>query len=166
MSKNLQPHPDRMTNEMIIFRTHELLVEHGLTDWDVRVNNRLRQTYGRCNYELQEIEISGKLAMINPADRTEETIRHEVAHALAPGAGHGAGWKRACAVVGAKPRRCFSEQDTNTIPRTYKVQGICGPCGNKVVANRQRMPRNTYYHSVGSCVDPKGARVTWIRVEG
>lgn len=166
MSQNLQPHPDRMTEAQIIDKANYILNLHGLAHWTVRVNRRLRQTYGRCNYELREIEISAKLAMINPADRTEDTICHEVAHALAPGAGHGAAWKRACADVGAEPRRCFSDRDTNTIPRTYKVQGICGPCGNKVVANRQRMPRNTYYHKVGVCVDPKGARVTWIRVEG
>jgi hypothetical protein len=45
----------------------------------------------------------------------EDTIRHEVAHALAwehdRETGHGAAWAKWCEVTGAEPRRCYDEAE-------------------------------------------------------
>ena len=172
MSQNLQPHPDRMTDSEIVETTYRLLSEFGLEGWRVAINKRLTQTYGRCNYQTRTIDISAKLALINPAERTEDTIRHEIAHALTePGVGHGPVWKAACRVTGATPRRCFSAKDTNTIAtkrRKVSVQGVCEPCGGVVIAVRTKMPAADagYRHKPSKCRVKGGAPVTWVRIGG
>jgi predicted SprT family Zn-dependent metalloprotease len=170
MSRNLQPHPDRMTEDEIVATAERLFEEFGIDydGWTVSINRRLSQVYGRCNYHLKTIEISAKLALINPADRTENTIRHEIAHALAPYDGHGPVWKRMCAVVGIEPRRCFSAKDTNTIAtkrQPVRINGICEPCGGIVVATRKQMPKSDgWRHSPNKCKQAGGAPVTWVRI--
>lgn len=171
MSQSLEIHPDRMDERQIIAHTHELLAEFGVEGWNVVMNARLTQTYGRCNYTARKIEISTKLAKINSADRTEDTIRHEIAHVLAgPGTGHGPAWKRACGVTGAPPRACFSSSNTNTIVtkrQKVSVQGICEPCGGIVIAVRKQMPKSEgWRHSPSKCRMVGGSPVTWVRIAG
>jgi predicted SprT family Zn-dependent metalloprotease len=59
------------------------------------------------------------------AERTvRDTILHEAAHALAwehdRVTGHGPAWKQWCAVTGAKPRRCFDEEEVTMPAARYQ----------------------------------------------
>jgi predicted SprT family Zn-dependent metalloprotease len=70
-----------------------------------------KRSLGRCNYNLKKITISKWYAELNEEDDVEDTILHEIAHALSfirygrEGKGHGKLWKRTCREIGAIPER-------------------------------------------------------------
>ncbi len=78
---------------------------HGLQHW-LGTLDRAKRRLGICRYDTREISLS--LHHLNRPDADIlNTIRHEVAHALAGrGAGHGPLWRAQCAVTGARPQRC------------------------------------------------------------
>lgn len=78
------------------------LVEDG---WKFKISNT-RNAVGRCDFDNKVIEVS-KFYMHNSMDEVEDTIRHEIAHALAgPIHGHDHVWRRFAIDVGANPTRC------------------------------------------------------------
>lgn len=77
----------------------------GLHDWSVKINGRLTKTLGRCSYHKKLIELSKTHVDQNQIHEIDDTIRHEIAHAMVgPGFGHGEIWKSAAMKLGAKPR--------------------------------------------------------------
>lgn len=83
--------------------TEDLLAEHGLDGWRVRFDNAGRRL-GVCRHSQKIIGLSRQHVAVGSDETTEDTIRHEVAHALAgPGEGHGARWKQIAARLGADP---------------------------------------------------------------
>jgi predicted SprT family Zn-dependent metalloprotease len=78
---------------------------HGLHHW-LGTLDRAKRRLGICRYDTREISLS--LHHLNRPDADIlNTIRHEVAHALAGrGAGHGPIWKAQCRITGARPQRC------------------------------------------------------------
>jgi predicted SprT family Zn-dependent metalloprotease len=85
-----------------------LMVQHGLADWSL-VFDRSARRFGACSTQRRRISLSWKLVMLNSADEVRDTILHEIAHALTPGAGHGRAWKAMCERIGAKPVRCYTD---------------------------------------------------------
>lgn len=80
----------------------------GLFDlgWSFAWNDRVR-ALGLCNYQTRTIYLSTHYVKVGCHDDVLDTIRHEIAHALAGCyAGHGPAWKAMCLRVGAKPERC------------------------------------------------------------
>src|SRR5512146_2021813 len=70
--------------------------------WD-----RAHQRAGQCDYTNQRITLSAPVMAFWPWAEAEQTIRHEIAHALAgSGHGHDATWRRKCRLIGARPERC------------------------------------------------------------
>jgi predicted SprT family Zn-dependent metalloprotease len=71
--------------------TELLLEETGLTEagWEFRWTHENR-VHGRCIWKDKVIELSTRLTSENSETVVEDTIRHELAHALV-GAGHGHG---------------------------------------------------------------------------
>lgn len=109
------------------------LDKHGLREqgWSFEFNNRKRSN-GLCNYRNKTIQLSRHF--LNREDEEVlNTIRHEIAHALAQGDGHGYRWQRACLVTGARPERCAS------IPNELKPKG-------KWLARCPSCDRTTYYY--------------------
>jgi predicted SprT family Zn-dependent metalloprotease len=96
------------------------LREHGLDGWTFRLD-RARQRAGACFYRARRISLSRHFIENNDESEVLDTIRHEVAHALAwehgRETGHGAAWKRWCTVTGASPRRCYAEEIVMPEPR-------------------------------------------------
>ena len=78
--------------------------------WTFGWNNRKR-AFGVCNYKLKKIILSKPLTEVETEKQVLDTIRHEIAHALTPGAGHGYQWKAWAMKIGASTDRCatFSE---------------------------------------------------------
>lgn len=107
-----------------------LMTQYGLSDWVFRVNKRTTSA-GRCLHPFQGlpgvIELSERFMQAFPAE-TQNTILHEIAHALTPGDGHGDRWKEACLRIGARP-----EPYIESLPGLY--QASC--C---YTYNRQRPP--------------------------
>lgn len=92
----------------------ETLRRHDLENWSVRFDRAVTRV-GACFYRKRLISLSRRFVERNDDALVEDTIRHEVAHALAwerDGAtGHGEAWKKWCEVTGASPRRCFAEEE-------------------------------------------------------
>lgn len=91
--------------------SNELLSEYNLTEkgWSFLYNTR-RRSLGLCNYMKRTIELSHQFTSSNDRATVEDTIRHEIAHALVgSGHGHGAVWKRMAVKVGANPRSTKSD---------------------------------------------------------
>ena len=116
----------------------EQMDKHGLLDlgWSFEYDNAKRR-FGVCRYRPKVIGLSMPLVSANDEDRVMDTILHEIAHALV-GSGHGHNnvWKAKCSEIGAKPERCYTQEDTNTIAGKYKA--VCGGCGR--VHSRHKRP--------------------------
>jgi len=118
----------------IIDTTRELLDVNGLHGWTVALGQAVR-TAGTCNYTKREIRISLRLAKVEPWEQTLDTIRHEVAHAIAGHrAGHGPEWKRVARNLGMRrpraSRRLQGEIDlpwTGTCPNGHTTQMVGAP---------------------------------------
>ena len=117
----------------------QLMSQHGLLDrgWYFEFDNA-RSRFGACHYGPKKITLSRQLVSINPKDQVVDTILHEIAHALTPGAHHGPVWKSKCIEIGAKPERCYTAETTNTVAGRYKA--VCGGCG-KTYERYKRLPR-------------------------
>lgn len=119
-----------------------IMDEFGLQDWRLNLDRSVGRL-GYCRYSRKTISLSLPLMQANDASVIENTIRHEVAHALAgPGAGHGPEWKRQCMVTGARPERCTDAANA-LAPAPWAL--VCDTCGYSVP--RYRRTKKTWTHS-------------------
>lgn len=75
--------------------------------WMGRVSVRV---FGRCIYAPKEIILNPDYVRQAPKELVENTVLHEIAHALAyertgESQGHNAYWKAVCVEIGARPER-------------------------------------------------------------
>lgn len=112
----------------------QLMDQHGLAGWSFAWD-RARRRFGSCNAHRRRITLSMYLTRLNDEAEVRDTILHEVAHALAPGDGHGRRWKAACQRVGARPERCYREADDPAAAPAHRVVGG-GGAGSHVNAKR------------------------------
>jgi hypothetical protein len=100
----------KMTRDQAKRLALRLMRKFGLHGWEFRFNKTL-QAAGSCRFPYEDvpgrIELSVYFVDIDPADEVEETIRHEIAHAIAGPVfpPHGEAWVKACGITGAKPER-------------------------------------------------------------
>lgn len=96
------------------------LEEHGLSEWSFSWDRALRRA-GACFYRARRISLSRHFVERNDEAAVLDTIRHEIAHALAwkhdRETGHGAAWRRWCRTTGARPVRCYDDQTDMPEPR-------------------------------------------------
>lgn len=117
-------HPNKLIH-IQLFAINKLK-EFGLFDkgwrfvWDKSISR-----YGQCRYNKKEIGISKKLTQINEISESEDTVLHELAHALV-GSGHGHDnvWKKMCVKIGAKPERCYKDEDHGGSVKSLKPKYI------------------------------------------
>lgn len=80
----------------------ELYIEQHLdSSWTFLWNDR-ETAFGMCSYRDKTIQLSSKLVKFESEDSVEQTILHEIAHALTPGTGHGAMWKAVARRLGVR----------------------------------------------------------------
>lgn len=117
-------------------RAWELMEEYGLVaqGWKFRWD-RAQRRLGVCDHAQKIIAFSKNFDHIGRAE-IEDTIRHEIAHALV-GSGHGHDdvWRRKCIEVGAKPERCASGVTSQAQPN-YRI--YCVGCGDSFMRYRLR----------------------------
>lgn len=123
--------------------------KHGLLEagWEVGFSTKARSWAGHCFYRERMIRLSIPWLRANSdrPDQILDTIRHEIAHALAgPGAGHGPRWRAMCLKVGARPTRC-TEGD-NPVPSRYVAKCTNTSCSTygETIGGLNRKPRRTY----------------------
>jgi len=117
----------------------DLMQRHGVGDWGFRFDHA-RRRLGCCHYGSRTLSLSRPLTLLNPEAVVRDTILHEIAHALTPGAGHGAAWRVRAAALGARPRACADAADVAMPPAPYAL--VCGHCGARLA--RYRRPRRRY----------------------
>lgn len=122
--------------EMLVVRVaHAEMTKWGLIKqgWKINLDNGKRRA-GYCAYNKKVISLSRHFIRLNIKNLPQvvDTIRHEIAHAIAgpekyrsgKTIHHGDRWKVAAVRVGAKPERCFSLDDVN-MPKGNVVANCC-----------------------------------------
>lgn len=141
----------------------------GIPGWRLVIDRRPRNRLGQCRYRSKEIGISKWILYACDWETIEDTLRHEIAHVLAPGDGHGPRWKRMAREVGADPERlCRLKAHEKALkPKTalerrgFKYLASCPFCGS-LPGGRMRMTaamrRGAFVHR--RC----GEKIRWERV--
>lgn len=120
----------------------QLMTQHGLADWSFGYDHA-RRRFGRCDYTHRRITLSKSLTFLNPLEEVRDTLLHEIAHALAPGAKHGPRWRMMCLKVGARPVRCYTDTQVVSPPRKPAMYQLgCPRCDWWV--DRRRMSQQKY----------------------
>ncbi len=113
----------KTTQELAI----QLMTLHGLTQkgWIFEFDNS-KVRFGVCRYRRKLISLSKTLVELNDEYEVKDTILHEIAHALTPGAHHGWAWQQKCIEIGARPNRCYTSVEVNTPSLRYQFKCVCG----------------------------------------
>lgn len=135
-----------------------LLAAQDLTGWGVVINGRMTSRFGLCKYHRKEIHLARWLIEEAPWSEVEDTIRHEVAHAVVGHEhGHDGVWMDAARQLGARPQRCASgrvwKDHAPAARRPAKWLVTCEACGLRFL--RRRRDRGRMMH--GQC----GTVVSW-----
>lgn len=117
----------------------EKLKEYGLYQKGWRFQfDRAKARFGSCRYRKKTITLSRSLVEMNSQEECEDTVLHEIAHALAGvDAGHGKKWEEMCRLVGARPVRCYDGRSIHRPQPAYWA--VCPHCSMKLPF--YRMPR-------------------------
>ncbi len=123
-----------------------LLGEFGLYSWAIALD-RSKVRFGQCRHRNHTIGLSKALVELNAREDVEDTIRHEIAHALCGvGAGHGRAWKSMCYRVGARPQTCYDSNKVVAAPAPWAL--VCPTDGYR--HPRHRRTARKYVHRCGT----------------
>lgn len=139
----------------------DLMTRHGLLAkrWSFRFNHAKRML-GVCKFHEKRIELSRHFVEANSREAVEDTILHEIAHALAgPKAGHGPKWKAVCERIGAKPQRV----DRQSAMPAGRWVATCPSCDSK--HHRLRRPLRGRTYACRQC-GPKLGKLNWRLRDG
>jgi predicted SprT family Zn-dependent metalloprotease len=104
----------------------ELMNQHGLVAAGWKFDfNRAKTSNGKCKYDVKEISLSPFTCFQRPIDRVRNTILHEIAHALLPGAHHNWRWKIKCREIGCDPSRIDEDNDVELPAGKYVAHCSC-----------------------------------------
>src|SRR3954467_7144541 len=102
------------------------LKKNGLHGWTFGLSKAKRRL-GVCKYRAKRIEIAAYYARHSPEESVLDTLRHEIAHALAgPAAKYGPKWKAVAIRLGATPRSC--ETSGQAVVESGDWQATCSAC--------------------------------------
>lgn len=139
----------------------DLMKQFGIAStWRFEFDNA-KTRFGCCHKHQFLITLSRELVLRNEQPEVEDTIRHEIAHALVKTPStytfgrrgrakrdiHGADWKAMCKITGAKPERCYTHEDVETVEGDW--QAICAGCGKKHTMHRR--PKRELFCSAKYC---------------
>jgi hypothetical protein len=145
----------------------DLMAEHGVSDWALRVG-RGRDQAGRVDYRAVRgrwdgkpgtVTLSGPLMSLWTPDQARTTILHEIAHILCPDAKHGPLWKAHCRRLGIKPHRLWGEGGEQQIEGAWV--GTCP--GGHTHRRRRRKPRQQWSCTKCNPVWDHQYIITWTK---
>lgn len=108
-----------------------LMEAHGLQDWDFAFDRGTRRL-GACHTNLRKITLSKAFVKLNKWSEVQETMFHEIAHALT-GDGHTRRWRGVYGRIGGNPNRSYANLVSAHKKRSL-VTGHCPNCNKKVQA--------------------------------
>lgn len=101
----------------------ELMKEHGLDDWKFEYDRAVRR-FGVCKRKKKVISLSKPLTKLNDEIHVQDTILHEIAHALTKG-GHNYQWRLKCREIGCEPTRTYNaDVERLKYKYNYKCTGV------------------------------------------
>lgn len=102
--------------------------------------SRQKKAFGKCHYGYKKIYLSRILTAIESEESVENTILHEIAHAIAGfEAGHGEEWKRAARSIGLlNPTRTGRVENPSLLPDPKYV--MVNTLNNRIVKEYYRRP--------------------------
>lgn len=129
---------------------HELMAEFGLLQKGWRFAwMSTKRLLGQCQYGSMEIKLSGPYTDLNTASHVEQTIRHEIAHALAGyGAAHGPDWVSMAYQCGVINPASKCKDDDLVMPKG-RYQATCETCDT--VYSMHKRGRNMDQKYCGKC---------------
>ena len=112
--------------------------EHGILDKFKFFFEDCKSSLGRCHYgKIKKITLSRRYVEQNEEALVEDTILHEIAHALdyleRGYSSHDKHWKKICVRIGADPQRC--KEDVDFPEDHYKYSTTC--CGTTYGRHRK-----------------------------
>ena len=138
-----EPHTDtaprtrqRTDDELqaIAARASAWLVAHQLEGWSFQFDHATRRA-GCCHYQTQVISLAHAYARTAPDAEIDDTLLHEIAHALVGKAhGHDQLWRATAVALGCSGHRCHDVQFT---PPRYMVTCV-NACWVTTAERRQR----------------------------
>ena len=82
----------RVIEDLATIHARELMSRYGLSDWAIAWHDQGAMA-GRCHFASQTITLNRRILLDTSACNIDETIRHEIAHALvAPNDSHDQEW--------------------------------------------------------------------------
>lgn len=120
----------------------DLMHQHGLGNWHFEFDRAVKRR-GQCNHTDRKITMSRRLTELATEDEAEQTMLHEIAHALV-GAGHGHDrvWLAKARSIGYRGHRTSTRQNEVAAPWV-------GTCPNGHESGKHRRPTRT--SSCGRC---------------
>lgn len=118
----------------------ELMGDYLDDTWHLQINMRAKRILGQCKYRERAICLTGWYIERNSKEFVEDTILHEIAHALVgPNVkSHGKEWKYMARKLGARPFAC-KNVDMGLIPSKSKYIATCKVCDK--VYRRHRLKK-------------------------
>lgn len=116
----------------------KLMRQHGFEHLDLTVSNTKR-ALGRCFYKYdhgkrqyvaERIDLSRVWMTKVPEAKVRDTILHELAHAMTPGAKHGPAWRAAARKLGANPSRIADLPSDMVLEIRQEVANYKAVCKN------------------------------------
>ena len=124
----------------------QLMDLYGLEGWAFEFDNARRRS-GACHFGRRTISMALEFARVAPDNEIDDTIRHEIAHALVgPDQGHGPVWQAKAREIGCSAKRCHEVEFSQPL---YIVRCRNG-CFTQT-ANRRR--RKVVCRTCGGSVD-------------
>ena len=140
----------------------ELIERHSL-DYELVFDNAKKRA-GMCNYNRKQISISRNLLKLNDINAFNETVLHEIAHAIVgPEHGHNEYWRQTAISIGCSGSRthsmklsepkywmgcisCNTSKSYERLPNKYKIAHLqgrlkCGSCGRQLTIGRNNGSR-------------------------
>jgi predicted SprT family Zn-dependent metalloprotease len=121
--------------EAIVARATELLARHGLRGWSFAFDAAKRRG-GACHFAKRRITMAAGFAAAADEAEIEDTLLHEIAHALVgPRHQHDAVWQAKAREIGCTAQRCHTV--------VFSEPGLIARCVNGCFAiGRHRSRRN------------------------
>ena len=115
----------------IAARFRLLMDEHGLYDWKFEFSNDIH-TMGWCWYKEKTLKFSKRYTH-HGWEEIEDTILHEIAHALVGPKvkAHGVEWRRKARELGARPETCAESHVTPKDVPVKKFYLECPGCNKR-----------------------------------
>ena len=109
---------NKMTRNDATKLTRQLLDQHNLPDWKIRLISDLTRPFlGKCSYQDKCIYLNSHHIDTHPEVEIINTIKHEVAHALCPNHQHDSIWA-------AKARELGCDNTSECAPYSFSASAI------------------------------------------